>query len=129
MKKILNILVIVLLFSSTMSYSSDRFVNDLNCEDYIDMGECKKLYELFKNEKIDNYHMATFDNQLKKISSLLKRNKDKIARKKYNYFFEILEDEVDEDKKEELYKSKEKMWDLIFNYSKSDDYINNPKYK
>lgn len=129
MKKIFSISILLIFLNAQNLFAADNFLNDLSCEKYIDKEDCASLYVFFKDRKIDNYYLITFDNQLRKITYLLHDGRDDIARKKYNYFFEVLEDTIEKDDQSELKNYKEKVWVLISNYSKSDDYTSNPNYK
>ena len=126
MKSLISILVIFFTLTSINGFAKENLLNDLDCSNYIEASECNDIYSYFKKQKIDKYHLVTFDNQLKKITYLLNKDKDKIAEKKFNYFFEILEEEVDD--KTELNNNKDTLWALLKGYSKSDEYTSNPKY-
>lgn len=126
LKSLISILVIFFTLAPINGFAKENLLNDLDCSNYIEASECNNIYSYFKDQKIDKYHLVTFDNQLKKITYLLNKNKDKIAEKKFNYFFEILEEEVND--KTELYKNKDNLWALLNSYSKSNEYTSNPKY-
>lgn len=125
-----NFIIIALLFS-TQSFAKTSFVNDLNCENYITEDQCNNITNILNDKKISNYGKLTFENQLKKITSMIYRKKEKIAMAKYEYFFEILEDELTLDKSEKTKFSsmKDDVWTLLLNYSKSEDYNSNIEYK
>lgn len=118
-------------FLSVFSFgiNAETWLNDLNCLNYIEKEKCESIYKIGNNLNLSNYHKATFDNQLKKITFLLNKDKEEMAEKKYEYFFKSINNIIKEEQKIELDKEKDNIWNLLKNYSKSNDYTPNPKYK
>lgn len=127
--KILKSMFILTLFTPILSLANTQYLNDLNCTNYIEESKCMDIYNIYQKENLSSYQLATFDNQLKKITFLLNKDKDDIAKKKYDYFFKSIKEEVNERQKSILSAKKDDIWDLIVHYSKSEDYTPNPKYK
>lgn len=127
--KILKSTFILTLFTPILSLANTQYLNDLNCTNYIEESKCMEIYNIYQKENLSSYQLATFDNQLKKITFLLNKDKDDIAKKKYDYFFKSIKEDVNERQKSILSAKKDDIWDLIVNYSKSEDYTPNPKYK
>lgn len=117
----------ILLFSQQAL--SNTWLNDLECSSFIEQTECEKIYNATKNTDLSDYSKLTFDNQLKKITFLLNKKKDKIAAKKYDYFIKSLNQKLDEEQKKKINEQKDNIWTLLKNYSISEDYTPNPKYK
>ncbi len=131
MKGIKTLLVIVLLFSSVNIFAAEKmWFNDLSCKDYLSENDCKDLSGLYKEDSnISKYNFATLDNQLKKITMLFNKGRDEIALKKFENFILSTKDILKKEDYENLLKNKDKILSLLVKYSKSEDYIKNPKHK
>lgn len=105
------------------------WLNSLDCREFSSIDVCSNINKKIKKIKLTNYQRMTFDNQLKKISFLIRNDKEKVAVKRYDYFLKSLYSSVDDNVKADIEINKENIWDLIKNYSLSDKYQPNPKYK
>lgn len=126
-----NFIVLLSIFSlySTNVFSEEIWLNELDCKDYTKTENCIILNSTIKDLELSNYGRLTMDNQLKKITHLMRKDKIKIAEKRYDYLLELLKEQI---KKEDFIKienNKKIIWDILYNYSKSNDYQSNPKYK
>lgn len=128
MKKIM----LTILFLTSISFGANAkeiWLNDLDCSSYGGKSECIKLENVLKEIELSNFEQMTFDNQLKKITHLMHKDKIKIAEKRYNYFLDLLRESVPNKTMKEIEESKETIWNILLNYSKSPEYTSNPKYK
>lgn len=128
MYKKLTIFMFVFLSCNIMA-KENIWLNDLNCTSFIEDSACKEIHSSIYDIELSKYHKLTFDNQLKKITFLMKKDRLDIASKKYDYFFSMLKDNISTDKMEELELNKSNIYNLLLNYSKSSSYVQNPKYK
>ena len=79
--------------------------------------------------ELSSFEQMTFDNQLKKITHLMHKDKIKIAEKRYDYFLNLLRESVPNKTMKKIEEKKETIWNILLNYSKSTEYTPNPKYK
>lgn len=143
-KKSLLILSLSLpLFVSASEDKNQIWLNDLNCSDYTDSQSCEKLWKNLTKIEFSDYEKLTFDNQLKKITFLINKEKEKVARQRYERLFSIfkkklekkdemnlaLKDKINNLNTSDLNSNKEIIWDILLNYAKSPEYTPNPKYK
>lgn len=124
-------IVLLSIFSlySTNVLSEEMWLNELDCKDYTKPENCIILNSTIDKLELSNYGRLTMDNQLKKITHLIRKDKIKIAEKRYDYLLELLKEQI---KKEDFIKienNKKIIWDILYNYSRSNDYEPNPKYK
>ncbi len=109
--------------------SKELWLNSLDCREFSTAEVCNDINEKIKHLELSNYQKMTFDNQLKKISFLIRNDKEKIAIKRYDYFLKSLYSSVDDNISADIKDNRENIWELIKNYSLSDKYQANPKYK
>lgn len=143
-KKSLLILTLSLpLFVSASEDKNQIWLNDLKCSDYTDAKSCDKLWKSLTEVEFSDYEKLTFDNQLKKITFLINKDKEKVARQRYERLFSIfkkklekkdemnlaLKDKINNLNLSDLNSNKEIIWSILLNYAKSPEYTPNPKYK
>lgn len=124
--------VLFLLLLSINAQAEDKkttWINDLSCEKYTSYENCKKISKFPTSVDLTSYEKMTFDNQLKKITHLLHKGKEDIAASRYEMLFSALEDTLKPSGRIILNENKESFWIILVNYSKSEDYTPNPKYK
>lgn len=109
--------------------NQETWLNDLNCNEFTSEKTCQEMEIALKDLKLNNYEKMTFDNQLKKIAILIRKDKEKIAIKRYDYFLKSFSSVLDDDSWAKVKENKSGIWDLIKNYSLSDQYQADPKYK
>ncbi len=126
-----NFIVLLSIFSlySTNVFSEEIWLNELDCKDYAKTENCITLNNTIKDLELSNYGRLTMDNQLKKITHLMRKNKIKIAEKRYDYLLELLKEQIKKEDFVKIENNKKIIWDILYNYSKSNDYQSNPKYK
>lgn len=109
--------------------NKEVLINELKCEDYLSKKECITLNSNLKSVNLNNFEFVMLDNQLRKIMLLLNKDKENIAKKKYNYLFELLKENLNADDYNKVFENKNELFKLIKKYSKSKDYNPNFKYK
>lgn len=117
------------LMLTTASANADVWLNDLDCTKYAEKESCVDMRVALKELDLSKYTSLTFDNQLKKITYLLNRDKDEIAAKRFKNLFTLFEENLEGEKKKAIKENKDNIWNLIVNYSKSEDYTSDVKYK
>lgn len=128
MKKIM----LTILFLTSISFGTNAkeiWLNDLDCSSYGSKSECVELGSVLKEIELSSFEQMTFDNQLKKITHLMHKDKIKVAEKRYDYFLNLLRESVSNKTMKEIENNKETIWNILLNYSKSPEYTSNPKYK
>ena len=124
--------MLAVLFLTSMSFgvnAKELWLNDLDCSTYGRKSECIELGVALKEIELSSFEQMTFDNQLKKITHLMHKDKIKVAEKRYDYFFNLLRESVSDKTIKKIEDKKEIIWNILLNYSKSNEYTSNPKYK
>jgi len=125
-------IILTILFLTSISFSANAkeiWLNDLDCSSYGKKSECIELGSILNETELSSFEQMTFDNQLKKITHLMHKDKIKIAEKRYDYFLNLLRESVPNKTMKKIEEKKETIWNILLNYSKSTEYTPNPKYK
>tara|TARA_Y100000588_G_scaffold210270_1_gene224314 strand:- start:138841 stop:139230 length:390 start_codon:yes stop_codon:yes gene_type:complete len=125
-------IILTILFLTSISFGANAkeiWLNDLDCSSYGNKSECIELGSILNETELSSFEQMTFDNQLKKITHLMHKDKIKIAEKRYDYFLNLLRESVPNKTMKKIEEKKETIWNILLNYSKSTEYTPNPKYK
>ena len=126
-RKILTLSILFFATTNANANGSDM-LNNLNCENYISRTECINLNDQFEKMNFPKFEKMMIDNQLRKITYLLNENRDFIAKKKYDYLFELLQESNTQKDFSIINKNKKTIFNLINNYAKSNEYTKDFKY-
>lgn len=121
-----------LLLISLLSFNANAekiWLNDLNCIEFSTEDVCKNLNESLSDLKLNSFEAMTFDNQLKKITHLLRKDKKEIAKKRYEIFLNSAYETLNKNNAVFLMEYESDIWNILEKYSKSDYYTPNPNYK
>lgn len=129
MFKYKTLLLIPLLSLSFNVHAEKMFLNDLDCMEFSTQDVCVELNKSLNEIELSSFEAMTFDNQLKKITHLLRKDKEKIAKKRYKIFLDSAYDTLNKENATFLMQYESDIWSILKKYSESEHYTANPHYK